>query len=649
MLLQAGGTRLILRRLDADGVLLQQEESGECRRLSEAQLLEAIFAGLVQTEQQRRKTPFDLSAAVLDRAQVRGASARSIEVWENKMAWLNGLRAKGVTQIVNKAWVRAAINQLARDELKGLPRFAITTLYETDLKIRKSGGDPTAVVPDFASRGGRDHLRIDERTAELVTTEIQRVRDETTGPIVKKVIYQSITAIINARNAGVPGDPIPHAGSSTVNRLISRLIPAYEVTRRNKGPRAAARAFREHAHARDTAMWPLEVGEYDDIDTGVFATDERNGLPWGRVYLTNGLSQSTLAVLGYDLGDKPRSYQSAIATICESLLPKDDCLPGEMGYGNQGTMLLDNASYNACKAMRTQSRALSLLLASARPYGPTEKSGIEHFNWIVKSDFCRGLPGWSGPKGDREAVNEGLCSAALTLGQISQDYRHWVTKIYANKPGDDGLTPKQRWLQHYAHHGPAVRYSKAQLSLFRLRPDTSKFRESGGLMRLGLRYASEELVDLRRLLGETAEVQIFVDASDLSYLVVADPMTGNLLRVPSSEDKRYVANLTERQQQMILSMARERGIKNPSLDELWKSRRDLERMVQQASRANRLRKRTWARRMASKAAQGQQENHPSGADPSDQGTRKSETRLMTELEYQVEELLAVDLAPEDEW
>lgn len=643
---------MLLRRLDADGVLLQQEESGECKRLSEAQLLDAIFTGHVQTEQQRRSTPFDVSAAVLDRAQVRGATARSIEVWESKMAWLNALRAKGVTQIIDQAWVRAAIEQLARNELKGIPRFAISTLYDTDLRIRKLGGDPIAVVPDFANRGGRGQLRIDERTAEIVSAEITRVRDETIGPVVKKVIFQSVTAIINARNAGLPSDPIPHPGESTVNRLITKLIPAHEIFRRRKGTRATARAYREHAHARDTAMWPLEIGEYDDIDSTIFAVDERTGLPWGRVYLTNGLSQSTLSVLGYDLGDKPRSYQSAINAICESLLPKEGCLPGEMGYGNQGTMLMDNASYNACKAMKTQSRALSLLLASARPYGPTEKSGIEHFNWIVKSDFCPRLPGWSGPKGDREAIDEGICTAALTLGQVGQMYRHWVTKEYANKVGDDGFTPRQRWLQHYGRHGPAVRYSKAQLSLVRLRPETLTFRESGGLMRLRLRYASQELVDLRRRLGARVEVQVFVDSGDLSYLIVADPMTGNLLRVPSSEDRRYVTNIAERQQEMILSIARERGIKNPSVNDLWNARMELEKLVQQASRANRLRKRTWARRMGSGHAPGEAETiiprTSDGPAPST-GVTKAETRVMTELEYQVEELLAVALTPEDQW
>lgn len=640
MNLQAGGTHFQIREVNDAGVLVQHLETNECRLTSEAELIDAILNGRVQTEGQKRIGLYDLSEHVIDKAQVRGVSDRALEVWADQMAWINALRANGVIQIVDVPWVRALHERLARNELVGRRKFALSTLYTIDLKIRKAGGDVTAAVPNYLERGGKGQTRIDPRAAEILQREIKRIENQKGERIVKKNVYQNILAVIDSHNASIPTDPISIPSASTVTREIEKQIPAYEILKRNRGDRVANDRFRQHAVARDTAMWGLEVSEYDDIDTGVFAVDEKNGLPWGRVHLTNGISQSTLVVLGYDIGDKPRSFESAIGAICDSLLPKDGCLPGEMGYGNQGQILLDNARYNESIAIKKQSKALSLLLSAARPYGPTEKSSIEHYNWIVKSKFCCELPGWSGEKGDREALDEGICSAAMTLGEIRASYRHWVTKIYANDPGEDGRTSKQRWLLQYGKHGPAVRYSKEQLALFRLRPGSLKFRNSGGLMRLQLRYWSQELAELQRKIGAKSEIQIFTDHMAMKYIVVVNPYSGELLRVPCSEDWRYVEHLTERQQRTILSMARTRGKLNPSIKDLWEARRELEILVEQSRHSHKIRVQTWARRISREASE---------ADTSPPPQTETKQKLVTELEYQVAELLAGTASEGEEW
>jgi len=640
MLLLDGGTHLVVRSLDEGGVLLQNVETGECKRASEDRIFTAIFEGVLKTEQQRSRTPFDLSKTVIAGAEARGATELAIEVWSQQMAWLNALRAAGVSRFVDKPWIRLIIERLAKNELKDVRRFSIGTLYALDLTIRKADGDVTAGVPDYGARGGRGAFRGDARTLEVMQSVIKRVRDEETGPIVKRIIADTIRVEIDSLNASATDPPIPQSGESTVNRQIAKLIPAELICRRNHGPSAAKKSYRQNAHSRDSAVHPLEASEYDDTDSGVFIVDERTGLPWGRAYLTNGISQSTLLVLGYDLGDRPRSFDSAVNAICHSLLPKPDCKPGEIGYGCQGQILLDNARYNDCKAMKKQSTALRLLLSAARPYGPTEKSCIEHFNFEIKSSFCPTLPGWRGDRGSREAVKEGICSATMVMSEFSAAYFEWLKGVYANKPGEDGWTPKQRWLNRYERHGPAVRYSSSQLALFRLRPDTLTFRSSGGLLRLRLRYASHELELLQGRLGCEAEVQVFVDSKDLSYLMVLDPHGGNLLRVPCSEDPAYVRGLTETQQQMICAMAYERGRKNPSLKDLYDARRKLHELVEQSSHSNRLRQKSWARRVGAVSA----------AETGQLGSKEPPARsVVTELEYHVDELLSVELTADEQW
>src|SRR5438270_9355110 len=115
-----------------------------------------------------------------------------------------------------------------------------------------------------------------------------------------------------------------------------------------------------------------------------------------------------------------------------------------------------------------------------------------------------------------------------------------------NTPGEDGLTPTQRWKSFYTTFGPAVRYTRAQLALLTLVPVTLHFRESGGLERLNIRYDNEELAALRRRLGATAEIGLYVNRRDLTYVMVMNPFTKALFRVDTTENlRRYVHGLTE--------------------------------------------------------------------------------------------------------
>jgi hypothetical protein len=651
MLLEAGGIRFLIRKLRDGDALLQREDGNECKMSTEAGLIDAIFAGEITSDELRpRIRPFQFGDDLLLKAQARGATDRAIEVWSAKMDWLKALRNAGITTIVDEPWVRTEISRLAKGELKDVQRFSISTLYQAELEIRKADGDVTAALPHYENRGGRGVSRIDPRAFAIECAVIRRtLLGKREGPINKRSIYQTVLTEIASHNASSPHQPIVPPGETTVSREIDKQIPAKVQAERKYGEKKAKRLFRQNANPRDQAVRPLERSEYDDIDSGVFLVDESNGLPWGRAYVTNGICQATAVLLGYDLSDRERSFESAIGAICHSLLPKPDFAPGEMGYGCQGQIILDNARYNFSRTMKQQSLALKLLLAATRPYGPTEKSSIEHYNHIVKSDFCPRLPGWRGEKGDREAIDEGICTAAMTLRDFDFAYKVWLRDVYANLIGEDGYTSKQRWQNAYRTHGPAVRYSREQLALFRLRPGTLKFRDSGGLLRLRLRYASEALAKLQARMGARAEVQIYTDRNDLTYLLVLNPYTTDLLRVPCVEDVNYVRGLREAQQKLIISIAKSRGIKNPTMKDLVDGRQRLAVLVKQAAVSTKLLARKWARKARGDAG-GRNDTDKNEA-PAESEARKStpEVRILTELEYEIEELKELVLTEEDEW
>lgn len=653
MRLKTGGIAFVLLEKSGSELVLKREDEHEYMRTTEHELLEAIQSGEVTSEEQPdRRTLLLNGLSALRDADVRRASGVAIQVAEDKLRWLHALKLRGIDRIVDRPWVRSIIKQLAEGELKGARRFAISTLYSAQLALAKADGDVTSLVPNFNGRGGAGASRMDPR-AQLIAQDTLRAIRERRGKFVLQAVASEIKEQIDSRNTGQPSELIKVPSESTLKRFVKANVSSFEILVSKRGKRAARAEFRENAYARDTAVRPLEKSEWDDIDSAVFCVDERNGLPWGRAFITNGIDQFSGVPLGFDLGGTPRSFESMIGAICHSLLPKPVDESGTWdGYGCQGAMLLDNARYNFCQAAKKQSDSLRLLLSGAQPRAPTEKSSIEHFNKRIKSEFCSLLPGWAGEKGDREALNEGAASAVLTVQELRKRYLTWVCRQYMNKPTADGRTPRQIWNSYFDRFGPAIRYSSDQLALMRLVPERLTRRDSSGLLRLSIRYTSDELESLLKRIGKKEKVQCYIDRRDMSYLMVLNPFTGQLLKVDSSEDPHYTRNLTEYQQRLIRAKARQFGWNNPSMRECVKARRELEEQAAKASTSKFMRKRRWARRAvavdedAEAALMG---NKKLGTSPKEKS--EFEERTVTELESQMidlEEFLR-DLSEEDDF
>ena len=101
------------------------------------------------------------------------------------------------------------------------------------------------------------------------------------------------------------------------------------------------------------------------------------------------------------------------------------------------------------------------------------------------------------------------------------------------------------------------------------------FRDSGGLLRMRLRYQSPQLEELRKRLGARATVWTRYVPSDLSYLYVMDPLSKNYLKVPCIEDIRYVRGLTNYQQSLILKKAKLMKLRSPGLIQMYEARQAL--------------------------------------------------------------------------
>lgn len=630
--------------------VIQNIENNELREAYESELIDRLFSGDVKSADVSVASHLvseHLGSDALVQVMGRGESDVAATVMLDQFRWVTGLRRLGIDRVEDKPWVRSAIARLATGDMNGSRIYQISTLIKVARMLNKSQNNPLAVLPRYSARGGGGINRTHSVTERVISEVIEEVKTRN-DKIVMKEILVDINTRINQLNLVSPDSPAPLAASSTVNRRVKAQVLAYDMCRRNQNKAVANREFRANGYARDSATAPLEIVAFDDTDTGVFLINEMTGLPFGRAHLTSGIDQCTLMVLGFNLSHKTRSIESAVGAIADSMLPKDRSrlefqgLRHEWrGYGTAGSILLDNARYNGSAAIERQSDIHQLVLAKARPYTPTEKQEIEYFNYLVKQYFCSRFPGWRGEKHDADSIKNGIATAICTEAEFRRGFVQWVTGVYSNTPGVDGLTPLQRWNRFYNTHRPGVRWSRDQIAMMRLVPETRKLRASGGLQRLSLRYCNPQLQDLQRRIGQTAEVEIFVDRQDLANVVVANPFTNQLFKVQCSEQPMIYQGITEYQQKLILKLARQRGINNPSLPDLVAARNELRLLTQQLSVSKKMRSRNKAEQIGDlpqKILSTDAEDETLDSANSNIKVKVSPALVITELEWEIEQL-----------
>lgn len=653
MYLADGGTQLRLDSLTGSEWIIRNIDSNVIRRATSQVIIEAVQTKRLRIVAQGKEGKIKDSSHNGSSDTVRLESEKAIAFLHVIRQWIDALREVGVTEFVDRPWIRAEIEKLARGRFSGMPRFAIRTLRNVSRKVQAAGGDWTAAIPHFSKRGGRGGTRLDPRVEEVIRVVLDAAKNKT-GRFVRYHIHDQIRARILELNTANPENPLSTPGETTMNRRIDEVFPKFEIEARNSNRKNAVRLYRQNSFPRDRAQYPLSIAEYDDIDTGNFLINEKLGLPVGRAYLTHGIDQYTWVPLGFDLSHRVRSYESAMGAICDSLLPKDPTRPEFqdiaslwIGFGAQGVILMDNARQNFSSYMRLTAEEARLVLAGVRPYGPTEKQTVEYYNHIVKLDFCSTLPGWRGDKKDPESIKHAMNASCLDETTFRRLYVQWVVGVFLNKPGVDGLTPKQRWMQTYSDHTPAVRWTREQIAFMRLRPAEYRFRASGGIMRLGLVYDSPELAALRMDMGHKAMVIVYVDDKDLRQVHVLHPRTKLLMRVPCVLDERYVTGLTSYQQSLILKLAREAKIKNPSLIEMVQARDQLMKIVEQARRSNKLRTRQMSERVGVVPRKSISPGDPALSSNQDHPPVVKREVITTELESIVSSLAQIVLDPQD--
>ena len=489
-------------------------------------------------------------------------SESAIQVMVSKSEWIKRLKQHKVTKFQPSPILQMKILELERLHGEKCP-YGTHTLYKAWRTLKRNDGAVNALLPRFDRRGGAGQSRLDPEVDAIVSKVLSGLDVPGSHKLQVSTAHSSIVAAVKQSNIGRDGPQRLAAPSEpTVSRRFHEYFDAYEITKRNYGVERANRLFRSNG-ARVQAGRALDVVMYDDTDSCVFLVDDRTGLPWGRGWVTPGVDEYSSSVTGLSMSEQHRSTASATEAVMHSLAEKDAqnsdfdlCRGNWYAYGNQGLIVLDNASYNQSCDFQASLVDLGIEYEFARPHHPTNKTCVEYFHHRMKTEFCRHLPGWSGPKEDRELLDVGIGTTVASHTEFRQKLFRWIVDDYSNKPMHRGKTPRQLWDESFAFHPPFLPRRMPSQELLGTIPSTLKFRDSGGLLRNKLRYQSEELDLLRRHLGYRAEVKIRYRADSLSFIYVQDPRRSVYLKVPCVEAPEVYAGLSDWQWRLVLKRAR---------------------------------------------------------------------------------------------
>lgn len=559
------------------------------------------------------------------------------------MAYILALRGLGYTCLRPKALLNLEFERL-KAKRPELPSLALSTIYDWSRLLDEGDGDVRAILPDFTSRGGRGRARTSDKFETALHKSLQRAAADPRSKIkpseIEKDIKQRLTC-----DLGEPQALAEMGSRSTISRRIQAQFRPYELAKRRLGPKAAEKRYRNW-YPGTRAASPLEVTQFDDVDSGVFLIEDRSGLPFGRGYVTSGVDEATGVPQGFSISERYRSTWSAVNALVNAILPKDTSLPDfELVksdvpyYGKMAVPLFDNALYNHAAPMEAQLADVNALPAWARPYTPTEKWAVENFNGQMREDFFSTYVGYGGPKDTKEFLSSGMQAANASVEKFRKDLYKWAYDVYVHSPGPDGLTRAQRWHEGMRLFKPRLPVDVHRLRIVATLRKTVRLRPEGIRFDKTLTYQNDYVNKLKRNLGFNALVEFRHNPENLAYVYLFDPIAKQLVVVPSVNPE-YTKGLTLYQHRLILKLARQRGVSNPSIPQMLQFREELRVLVEQLRYSKKRRE----RRIAVQA----------GDIPSGQGEAKAtpppKVQMVTDLEDRICDIDEVELeALSDEW
>lgn len=633
-------------RIQANGaVLLERQDDGHFSTVSKESLLQKYFEGRISA------CSIGITGAV--------ACAEGM-VFSRPLDELpEGVRIEAVRRrhyllrifedgrpVFSKAHLDPVIQQIASEIADSRPPSSVT-LWRWYRRYRQTN-DTRALIPRHDRRGSRN-LKQSSRVLELAAEAIEDAFKASPGANVLSIYDRLLSKIDLENRQRTEGNKLLPPSLRTMYRMLGK-IEAYQQVLLREGKVVANKRFRlVKRGVRTTNI--LERVEIDHTPLDIFLIDEKTWLPLGRPTLTVVLDHYSRMLLGYYISFSGPSTAAVMGALRHAILPKqrtEEAVPqlhivhDWPCYGVPDEIVVDNGLEFHSDALESVAFDLGMRIQYCPKHEPRFKGSVERFLKTFNYSFAHQLPGTSfahlSKRGDYDPTKHAL----FTLSEFKHILQKWVLDVYSQAI-HRGLetTPWARW-----HEGLQRQEPELPSNVHKLHQRIGEVRERilrpDGILFQGIRYNGDNLEPILRVYGPGVKVRIVYNPDDLGDIYVWGPDQTDPVNVQALDQSR-ARGVTERQNDLIRKIMREKGQADQDLKAYWQARQELSESVD-----NLLSSRKQRDRRRAAAIRGDNSNKPSKAprpsNKSKEPISKNAKRDLPEHLRHIDALLKEDIA-----
>lgn len=467
---------------------------------------------------------------------------------------------------------------------------SVTTLYRWIHRLQQSDGDLRALIPNFGARGGHAP-RLADAVLELLESTIQRVYlDRQRRPI--RAVHDALLIQIAQANATRPADQqLATPSYATVRRYV-RSLPCYEVDQARYGREYARKKFR-HSGVTPQVTYLLERTEIDHTPLNLFVIDEETLQVLGRPYVTWMIDCSTRMICGFYVSFGPPSIDAVFRCLKHAIERKDyvrerypDIVNDWPTYGIPILAVVDNGLEFHAKDLLRATYELGINYQFCPPRTPWFKPMVERSLRALAEQFAHLLPGTSFASWVDRYGYDPLTEGVVTMSELTHALHVWIIDVYAQSYHRGlKMTPYAAWKKGLELASPRS-FPTERLSLA-LSQQQERVLGHAGIELHGLRYNGEDLLVVRKQLGDRIRVQVRFDPDNLGAIMVLHPQTKEPIAVPCLMPD-YADGLPLYQHKLIQKAIRHEGMKAADPLALAKAKARMQEIVGQLVRSRKL-------------------------------------------------------------
>lgn len=373
----------------------------------------------------------------------------------------------------------------------------------------------------------------------------------------------------------------------TVYRMVNNLDKEL-VIRSQQGSIAAKRQCEPVLRAPE-AEYPLQVVEIDHTQLDIVVLDKERKAPLGRPWITTAIDRFSRMPVGVYISFLPPGAYNVMQCL-KNLIQTKDWLKHEYPevikewpcFGRPETIVVDNGRDYHSRALREACQALGIDIQYCPVYMPNFKAKIERWFGTIATCLIHTLPGTTMSNHKKRGVYKSAEEAVANLEDLRAIIFKWIVDDYSQDVHEEiECPPIVKWNEGVKSHPVDIPARVDQLdSLLNLVVDrrlTRRGIEFEKIVYSTKHPAFRKLVN-RPDLPEVLKVRI--NPNDLSYVIVEDWVSGDLITVPSTRSD-YTDGLSLGEHRMLRKKVRERlsEHKRDSVDHLIEVRQSLRNKV----------------------------------------------------------------------